>query len=247
MIVEDLLTPVAYALHGFWFHEQAESLAHEALLIRDEVGFIPWANLSARATQELGSELTVLYHHWQLLWLGELQRLLVPGVPWGNLGNGLETFFEIRARIASVPEPLPRPALTEHAATARQTELLLIRVQDLFMPQIRGGRYRGGDVRGLTDDAFEWTLERQGAFDYRAAANDCDVSPDRLGSLSGDLALRGHFIDPNRDLFWLLDQVKRSQRDRLQGAGLRALDYYDAARILRAWNFQFDRDAPAGR
>lgn len=106
------------------------------------------------------------------------------------------------------------------------------------MPQSRGGRYRGGDVRGLTDDAFGWTLERQGSFDYHAAADDGGVSADRLGSRSGDLGARGHFIDPNRDLFWLLDQVKRSQRERLQGAALRALDYYDAARILRAWNFQ---------
>jgi hypothetical protein len=235
---EDLLPPVAYALHGFWFHDHPESLACGALLIRDEVGFTPWADLSARAEQEFQSELTVLYHPWQLLWLGDLQQLLAPGVPWGNLGDGLDTFFDMRARIAGLPEPLPRTVLIKCAAQAQETELLLVRTQDLFMPQIRGGQYRAGAVHRLTDDAFGWTRDRQGSFDYHAAADDCGVSANRLGQLSGDLGVRGHFIDPNRDLFWLMDQVKRSQRERLQGTARRALDYYDAARVLRAWNFE---------
>jgi hypothetical protein len=44
----------------------------------------------------------VLYHHWQILSVAELQDWLRPTVPWGNLGNGLEAFYEMRARLAEV-------------------------------------------------------------------------------------------------------------------------------------------------
>lgn len=234
---EQLLVPVAYALHGFWMQDPAECLDSGALLPRDEVGFLPWHDLDERAKHEFGSELTVLYHHWQLLWLGELQRGLRPGVPWGNLGGGLDTFFEMRARMAAVPQPLLRENLIAGAEAAREIELLLVRVQDLFLPQLRGGKYRAGAIPGLTDDAFEWILERRKDFDYLGAARECGVTAERLATLSGELGIAGHFMDPTEGLFWLIDQVGRSQRERLKGDALRALDHYDASRILRAWNF----------
>src|SRR5205814_1121860 len=83
-----------------------------------------------------------------------------------------------------------------------------------------------------------WAMDQEDVFDYASAAADCGVTPEELARISGDLGVQGNFADPNDDLFWLFDQVKRQQRERLQGNALRALDYYDASRMLRAWNYR---------
>ena len=46
---EDLLPPVAYALHGFWSHDQREHLARGDLIIREERGYVAWEELRAEA------------------------------------------------------------------------------------------------------------------------------------------------------------------------------------------------------
>jgi hypothetical protein len=238
---EELLVPVAYARHGDWRYDQEGCLADGDLAVREEVGHRPWGELAEEARSIHGDDghPQVLYHHWQLLWLAELLGTLRPGVAFGQLGEGLRAFYEMRARLAAVPEEMP-PSQVRAAAEARRTrELLLIRVQNVFYPFQRGGarqsNWLGGSVAGLTEDRADWAIEQLRNLDYGALAEECGVGPPDLEDEYRTLAGEGLAIDPNSALFDLLDQVNRPMRDRLRGVARLAVDHYDAARIMRSW------------
>jgi hypothetical protein len=241
---EELLVPVAYARHGFWLHSQQESLEDGDLAIREEVGHRPWAQLEKEAAALNDERCTpqVLYHQWQLFWLHDLEQRLRPLVAWGNLGDGIESFYETRARAAAVPDPPPLDPLRAAADEWRVIELLLIRVQNVFFPFERGGpghvNWRGSGIGGLTEDAAEWAMEQLGSLDYTALAEECGVDSNDLSRIYERLAETGQRIDPNGDLFDLLDQVRRSRRNKLAGDARLAVDFYDAARVLRSWHFR---------
>ena len=233
---EGLLPPVAYALHGFWHHDQPANLENGDLIVREERGFVAWDELRAEARERNGADLYVLYGHWQLLSLVTIVDHLSPSTPLLALGRGLDEFHE--ARVAYASAPIDRERLSDVARANRAEELLLIRVQNLFMPSVRGGRYRGGPVVGLTEEAADWAIEQRRMFDYAAAAEDCEVTAEDLERLFDAFATRAHWIDPLERWFHLADQVKRRERERLKGAALRALDLYDAARVVRGWHAQ---------
>ena len=106
------------------------------------------------------------------------------------------------------------------------------------MPFVRDGHYEGGPVIGLTDDAAPWARALRQTFDFTAAAADCGVTAEDLAALFDRFATQAHRIDPMLPWFDLADQVDRSHREKLTGSALRALDHYDAARVLRAWHAQ---------
>lgn len=235
---EGVLPPVAYALHGFaWGHELHHHLETRALLIRDEVGYRPWADLREQAREQHDADLCVLYHHWQLISYADALDALRPGVLWGQLGYGLESFYEMRARTAQSTEGPPREALRELGAASRADELLLVRVQNFFYPRERG-HWQGGPVLGLTEDAMAWAEQLARETDFAAVADDCGVDADLLVAVYRRFVWRARWVDPNERLFVLLDAVKARKRARLQGTALRALDLYEAARVVRGWRAQ---------
>lgn len=234
--------PVAYARHGFWDHNLLECVDDGDLRVREETGHIPWDELRAEAEEVHGDDanLQVLYHHWQILAAAEVQDWLTPGVPWSNLGDGLEAFYDARARFAVAPEAPPREQLLTIAEGHRSRELLLVRVQNMLWPSERGGpggsRWYGGPVNGLTGDAARWASELLRTSDFAALAEDCGIDAEGLASLYDQLAWQALCVDPNAAVLDLLDQTRRGHRERLQGRALLAVDYYDAARMLRAWH-----------
>ena len=244
---EDLLPPVAYALHGFWSHDQREHLTRGDLIIREERGYVEWDELRAEADRRGGAlnpaGLYVLYGHWQLLSLATIVDHLTAFTPLAALGGGLDAFAN--ARMACTSAPLDRERLAEEARHNRDEELLLIRVQNVLMPFVRDGHYEGGPVIGLTDDAALWARALRQTFDFTRAAADCGVTAEGLAALFDRFATQAHRIDPMLPWFDLADQVDRNHREKLTGTALRALDLYDAARLLRAWHAQLgDRVLP---
>ena len=239
---EGLVVPVAYARHGFWDHNLFECLEDGDVRVREESGYVAWKTLRSEAQEAHGDDanLQVLYHHWQILAVAELQDWLAPGVPWGNLGDGLEAFYDARATFAAAPDTPPRDQLRSTTDAQRARELLLVRVQNMLWPSERGGpghsRWHAGPVIGLTDDAADWAAELLRTSNFAALADDCGVGSEALASLYEQFARRALHTDPNVRLFDLLDQIRRSHRERLYGRARLAVDYYDAARMIRAWH-----------
>ena len=109
---EGVVVPVAYARHGFWQHELLACLEDGDLRVREESGHVPWGELRTEADEIHGdnANVQVLYHHWQILAVAELQDWLTPRAPWGTLGDGLEAFS--RCEHGSPPLPKLRHELT---------------------------------------------------------------------------------------------------------------------------------------
>lgn len=239
---EEIFVPVAYALHGLWEQDQSGCLEDGDLMIREEVGYRPWSDLLDEADRRHGERGTpqILYHHWQLFWLADLQARLTPHVPWGNLGDGLDTFFDARAKLCAPPDPPPGDALRAAAHGYRHTELLLTRVQNVFYPinasDPRRSSWRSGPVPGLTDDAYEWTVSQLYETDFVAVADECGIDVDGLKQLYEQLVYKGLRLDPTEHLLHLMDQLRRTRREGLRGPARLALDYYDAARVIRSWH-----------
>ncbi|MBA3807040.1 MAG: hypothetical protein H0X28_01400 [Solirubrobacterales bacterium] len=239
---EGLLEPVAYARHATWQHDQPGCLDDGDLKIREDAGYLSWDQQAKEAEEKYGEQagVQILYHYWQFLWLAELQRHLEPPTPWGNLGDGLDVFFEMRSRCAAVPEHSVLDDLRVRALGHRTRELLLIRVQNVFFPFQRGdprhSNWLGTHIPGLTRDADEWAMEQLRTLDYAELASDCGVDANELNGIYDQLLYRGLGIDPAKELFELLDQIRRSRRDRLTGPARLALDYFDAARMIRSWH-----------
>jgi hypothetical protein len=240
---EGLLQPVAYAHHGFWPYDQQRALEEGALIIREESGHLPWEELRAAAEKAHGGDANpqVLYHHWQILWLNDLQDQLTPGVIWGNLEEGLEPFLETHSKAASARSPEEmRARLLEAAERRRALELLLVRVQNTFYPFERGGprqsNWIGSGVGGLTDDASKWAAEQLRTLGYDDLAADCGTGAAELAGIYESLVDQGRWIDPNVEVFDLIDQINRHSLERLKGSARLARDYYDAARLIRSWH-----------
>lgn len=236
------MVPVAYAKHGLWKYDVIGCLEDGDLRVREEVGHVPWEQLRAEAAEAHGdgANVQILYHRWQVLSIAELQTFMTPAVPWGNLGDGLESFFEARAKFAAPPEPPPRERLIADTTSDRARELLLIRVQNMFWPFERGNPghtlRHSGAIPGLTEDSAEWARDLLRNSDYAALAADCGVDADDLAALYDQLARQALRTDPNARILDLLDQVRRGHRERLTGPARLAIDYYDAARIIRSWH-----------
>ena len=183
---EGLLEPVAYARHGMWHYNQPECLEDGDLTIREEVGHRPWGELREDAESVHGEQANVqiLYHHWQLLWLRELQRELTPGVPWGNLSDGLDTSS---ISVRGSPRPLMLPSWISCESELRsgvQSSSCSSVCRTSSTRSRRGGpresNWTGSVIVGLTDDAIEWSVNQLDTLDYAALANDCDATPAEL-------------------------------------------------------------------
>ena len=118
-------------------------------------------------------------------------------------------------------------------------------MQNVLLPFVRDGHYEGGRVVGLTDDAALWARGLRQTFDFTAAAADCGVTAEDLAALFERFATQAHRIDP---MLRGLTSPTRSTAAIARGsraAALRALDLYDAARVVRAWHAQLgDRVLP---
>jgi hypothetical protein len=234
---EDLLPPVGYVVGSALYHQgEAALLASGDLRLREEHGFRDWSELAAEdpAYEDRGGRgrLTVLYGPWQLMAIWELHYLVVraPGRVFHR--RGLAAFREALVERSVLADDARQ--LADVAAPARRRELVLLPAQDLILPRIRN-YWRGGHHPDL-GDSLQWLRDRERAFDWAAAAADCDIDADGLEQMYRHLAGRGRWLDPLREWFLLADHVDRRRREKLRGDALVALDFYDAARVLRGWH-----------
>lgn len=221
---QELLPPVGYLPRDSYSSGWELQLLEEGhLRLRQEVGYQPW-----------DEEHEPLYGHWQLLTLGEIATGLVPAHPLDRLEHGLEGYADF---LRGMAEGLAEARQLEpHLNYWRWRELVLTRTQTLVLPKVTGHYRSPAATPGLGEDAFEWTRRQQREFDYERAAEECAITREELAQLYDQLATGGQRLDPAAAWFDLADQIKRQRREALRDNGLRALDYYRAARVIRGWH-----------
>jgi hypothetical protein len=241
---EELLPPVAYALHGLFDGVELTAIEQAWMIVRDDSGHVPWSELRQRSEDLGGIGFFPIYSQWQYLTLAEVERHLRPSYALKSLKDGLDAHYESLRRIANAPRDTDQ--LRRVAAGQRVLELELTRVSTTLRPVVRHGKYHGrhGDVEG--GDGYEFTREEQRRFDYAAEATRCGLDVQRLVKRYEFYAHHGDRLDPVSDWFYLVDQLDRNHQEAVTGDALQARDHYDAAELMRLWHAQI-ADAPLPR
>lgn len=236
---DSLLPPVAFRLRGpaDWGTEAA-LLREGRLLLREEQEFTPWAELRDAHGTHVAGAFMPLYSQWQLLTLWELWQQIQPQPATPFLQAGLDATLADRKAVA---DWVDRDGLMATADAGRRRDLLLIRTQTILVPRITA-RYVTTEHAELGDTA-EWTFALEESFDWAEAARECGVDSEGLAGQYSALAVRGMFIDPLQRWWLLVDQTRWAVKQRLRGDARMALDYYEAARVVRGWHSQLSAEA----
>jgi hypothetical protein len=231
---ERFLMPLAYRIGGaVTWGSEAQLLADGRLLLREEREFMPWRALQEEhGSGPRGEPVVPLYSFWSLLTLWELWRLLQVRTAAPFLPEGLDAWLSERQTAASWVD---RERLADTARGGLHRDLLLIRTQSILVPRITGV-YVTTHHPTLGDTA-DYTFALEQSFDWNQAARECGADAEALEATYRATALQGGFIDPLAAWWLLVDQASRRAKERLRGSARVALDYYDAARVVRGWHF----------
>ncbi len=235
---EGLLPPVGFIV-GRPFMAQSDRwlLRDGSLRLREEEPFRPWEEIADEAEHLTGSrrQWQPVYSQWQLLTLVELVAGLKPAMPAVFYQVGLEAYRRDLGVAAAGAGDLE--TLRDIAAKGRWRDLILVRVQNVAIPMIRGGRYIAGHD-GELGNLADWTFEQEERFDWKSAAAECGVDADWLAERYLVVSLHALALDPVVDWMDLAEEVTRGRRERLRGDARVSVDLYDEARVLRRWHFE---------
>jgi hypothetical protein len=205
------------------------SAGNRDVVFREEVDFRPWKEYGIVAG-DLFESVTALYSPWQLLWLEDAIDLQVAPVPadWfldddrrSAISQFWRQWYEERQR-----------RFHDLARLTLNTLLLLIRLQNRYMPVVRGTTFLQHDpAHGLVDPNEAYRRD----FNPPGVLADLELDAKDIERIHNNLIARGYLSDPIRR-FYMLFRAPFRQRDRLEGAARRSQDFYDAADILRRFH-----------
>jgi hypothetical protein len=217
---------------------------------RDEVSFRPWAEYEFRPDDEREAEITALYSEWQLLYVGAAEDATHTAVPAEVLLDGgerlvkwaesLRWFFEANAEAGSALH-----------GTWSATIRLLLRLQARYWPFVHGRGVLLRDPETLEQvDPVDLEYDTWTAEDI---ATQLSVDREQLEALYDYLGWRGRALDPAFRVYDLLRLEPRHLREAQKGHGRLALDYFDAAEMVRRFHRELtgellpdvDQDPPA--
>jgi hypothetical protein len=227
---DGVLSPLAF-VRGPWGNwRTTEPYPTDGIVFRDEGQFRPWEEYAYDDRWGHPHVGGGLYSEWQLLYAGLAREGETLDVP-------LETFLAgppDAATFAANHEPFITQHVTfrngMHEAWLPVIKLLL-RLQARHWPYVHGRSVMLIDVQSDEHvDALDLEYERTSADDLRT---ELDLESEALEAAYRWLAERAQHLDPLPQLHDLRRLQPRDQRERERGAAREALDFYDAAELVR--------------
>jgi hypothetical protein len=200
-------------------------------VFRDEVGFEPWETYKVRGPHGYAA-VHAYYSEWQLLYLNdaiETGQARVP-IEWmldeeRMVSPRWQDWFEGQdARRRGIDDAW------------RQRVLLLIRLQDRYLPTVRGTLTKttttlAYDARvGEMVDPYPATVRR---FRPKDVLDELRLTQEEVKAIYDQVALHGIMRDPLRSFHDLLRMMPYRERAKLKRGARRAQDAFDAAEMIR--------------
>jgi hypothetical protein len=238
---EGVLSPLAFVVAdgptGAW--RTTDPYPTSGLHFRDEHPFVEWEDLSAYVWEERSTR--PLYSPWQLMYLRTAREL-----------DGIEVYVD--AMLAGGDHLLTwandhRPFVQQHAEWRSGWHglwfaaiKLLVRLQSRYWPLIRGRSVQLIDPSTKDYvDALELEYERASPAGVSA---ELGLGSDEMHAAYRWFAQRWRGLDPTSDLYPLLRLEPRPRREGRKGVALAALDYQDAAGMLRRYLYEIEGTLP---
>jgi hypothetical protein len=223
---DGVFSPLAFCRGQWTSWRTVDPYPTRGIVFRDELEFRPWEEY---AFQQHGHPVVnALYSEWQLLYLGLAlagETLEVPLETFGLGVDGLGTF-------ATNHQPFVDAHLSYRQSLHQQwlaTVRLLLRLQARYWPFVHGQSVILWD--GQTQvDALD--LEYDGV-DVEQLRAELALEPELLQSTYRFLAERARSLDPIPGFHDIRRFEGRRERERDRGPVRNALDFYDAAEVLR--------------
>jgi hypothetical protein len=236
---------------GSTLREQLEELDHigairpilfdageSGVVFREEVEFAPWQTYEVTVWDD-HKQVTAYYSHWQLLYARGAVEL-------GRVPVSIEWFLDDEQRQTIGPrwrdwysrQDEHRRGLDD---SWRQRILLLVRLQGRYFPVIRGTLTKITSSLVYDPDAGDMgDPYRQTVRDFNASAvlDELGLTAEDTKEMYQRLALQGIMRDPLRYFHGLFRMAPYRERAKLKNEARRAQDAFDAAEMLR--RFQYD-------
>lgn len=238
---DGVFSPMAFVVAdgptGTW--RTTEPYPTEGLHFRDEHDYVEWQELSAQLWEHRVTR--PLYSRWQLMYLGAAREF-----------DGVDVYVDAmldrgQRLITWATDHLP--FVEQHAAWRGRWHALwlplgklLTRLQSRHWPFIKGRSVllidpATHDHVDAVDLEYERTTPAQALAELGMSYDDVRVAYEWL-------AQRWRTVDPAPDLYPLLRLEPRVRRERRTGVALQALDFQDAAVMLRRFLHELDGQLP---
>jgi len=224
---DGILSPLAFAPGPWVSWRTTDAYPVDGIVFREEEEFRPW---DAYAYEQWGQRhVNALYSEWQLLYAAAARDGWTLDVPVETFVGGVDAM----TTFASNHEPFVRQHMASREtlhARWQPTVKLLLRLQARYWPFVHGR-----SVLLLNDeheyvDALDLEYERT---DQTALQPELGLDLPSVEATYRWLADRGQNLDPLPRLHAIQRFQPREVREQERGQPRRALDFYDAAEMLR--------------
>lgn len=246
------LCPVAYLPPGMaWMSWRVTDLPYpvEGTWFREEHDFVRWADLfpDSEHDEDEGPRVRPLYSEWQLLYLREAidgYSVAVPADVMLEGGERLTTWAANHAGFVTMSMEI----WTTRDAAWRPTIKLLTRLQSRYWPMLSGAATLLIDTTTKTEGSNDYVGAIDREYESHTAENvlaELGIEVDDVVGLYDWLAWRAEQRHPLPDLHQLLRLAPRRRLERHRGAARLALDWLDAAEMLRRFVHELTGELPA--
>jgi hypothetical protein len=218
--------------------ETVDADGADGIVFRDEGDYVPW---SQYAVPEWGrAKPRPYYSPWQLLYLNDAVELPKISVSIEWLLND-----EQRATLGPTQRTLLGQQLEDWRELDREWRdvlLVLLRLQSRYGPSVKGTLLKStvNLVRHPQSGEYVDPRELKPPFDAHKVLDELGLNQETLKVMHQRLAVHGMMLggdDPLRYWHMLIRMAPAKQRVKLRGRARRAQDAYDAAEMLRRFNF----------
>jgi hypothetical protein len=245
------LCPVAYLPPGMaWMSWRVTDLPYpvEGTWFREEHDFVPWADLfpDSEHDEDEGPRVRPLYSEWQLMYLREAidgYSVAVPADVMLEGGDRLTTWAANHAGFVTMSMQI----WTTRDAAWRPTIKLLTRLQSRYWPMVSGTATLLIDTTTKTEGSNDYVGAIDREYDSHTAESvlaELGIEVDDVVGLYDWLAWRAEHKHPLPDLHQLLRLAPRRRLERHRGAARLALDWLDAAEMIRRFVHELTGELP---